>query len=128
MRGSDLRGQAFGLASPIMPSITAEWSEIADAILANATKEELLEIAKVAGRVQLQALVQFSQRPLIDPSDCDLLSPEEIVAESRGAVSLWSVREAMRRGQLPKRPPCPGATRGFKVPRSAVRAWLTKAL
>lgn len=103
-----------------------EWSEFADRILASPKdKAQLLVIAKIAARVEMQALIQFAVWKE-DPRDDELLTPAEVAAEF--SVKEYSVRESIRRGLLKCWRPCPGAVRGLKVPRGIARAWATKAL
>lgn len=105
-----------------LPDRAAIFSLFADALLADPIdRDELLSLAKVASRVEIQALVQYAHMPATDPRDDDLLTPAEVAREFK--VKRYSVEEAIRRKLLKVWRPHPQATRGFKVPRGIARAW-----
>lgn len=117
-------GGPFAILPP-MPDKgrTLLWSEEADRILSSPLdRDELLELAKIASRVQIQALVQYGQAPSCDPRDEELMTAEEVSREKK--CSLWSAREWFRRNRDKLWKPHPQATKGLRVKRAVVmKTW-----
>lgn len=104
-----------------VPSV-AEWAMIADAILAAPVdRNELLDMASIASRVQTQALVQYGQTPSHDSRNDELLTPAQIRDET--GMTLWAIREKMHRHPDQVWRPHPKAVRNLKVRRGIARLW-----
>lgn len=111
--------------APAMPPRTLALSTLLDAILASPVdKDELLEVVRVCGRGQLQGLIQHAAWQQERPDDNDLRTAREVSLDT--GASLWSVKRAIRTGELPSRPPYPGAKRNLKVRRGDAREWAGK--
>lgn len=128
---SDLTRLRLPYAStmPDKPRRSLLWSEQADEILGKPLdREELLEVAVIATRVAQQAIIQATLL-LADlrasPDDDVLLRPDAIALDY--GVSLHSVKRAIRTGELPSRPPYPGAKRNLRVRRGDAREWAGRA-
>lgn len=107
--------------NPSMADRATQWSELADAILtAPVDRGELLILAAIASRVVIQAATQAALMGIPDPRDGDYLTPAKF-AEARG-LTLWSVREALRRKRIKDcdlRRPHPRAVRNVQIRRGA---------
>lgn len=94
------------------------WSVWADAILADPIdKEELLDLASVAARVNTHALIQLCTKK--DPPPERFISVKEAVTVS--GLSEWTIRSLIRQGRLKPVPCGENAKRNARLRLSEVR-------
>lgn len=97
----------------------ADLEAAANAILARRNVDEIIALAGIASRVQVQAAFQAvtmqAEARAERPDDREIFTIAEAVKAFK--VSSWAIREAVRQKRIRPIKPHPNAVRGFKVSR-----------